>query len=263
MRGVTVELPAEAKNKLQNLELARMSAEDAGRAAASRLNTFVDADPELREKLADEQGKQARRHGALTQTVSKLRQWLAELPRGVTLESAPPVTVELKSGEKLSDVIAAVRNEIAALRERLEAVKRAPLPLPDMKQLAEEYVVRLMRQARPSVAVVGDSLRVGFRGDMAAAEDVLALVAWAAPESLCRALEREIEKLPTRADALPADERIRRVAELEAQLIALERKEEILIERAQADGLDVLRRPDANPAAVLCVTVVKAQAQVA
>jgi hypothetical protein len=68
--------------------------------------------------------------------------------------SAPPVTVELKSGEKLSDVIAATRNEIAALRQRLDVTKRAPLPLPDMKQLAEDYVVRLMRPAFSSPVLV-------------------------------------------------------------------------------------------------------------
>jgi len=54
-----------------------------------------------------------------------------------------------------------------------------------------------------------------------------------------------------------------RFAELEAALDKFERAEESLIMRAHEDGLDVLRRPDAAPAAVLGVVVVKAQAQVA
>ena len=38
--------------------------------------------------------------------------------------------------------------------------------------------------------------------------------------------------------------------------------EEGLISRAHSDGLDILRRPDASPSAVLGVVVAKAQAQV-
>ena len=41
----------------------------------------------------------------------------------------------------------------------------------------------------------------------------------------------------------------------------IEAREEALIMRAAGDGLDVLRRPDASPAAVLGVVVAKAQAQ--
>jgi hypothetical protein len=56
---------------------------------------------------------------------------------------------------------------------------------------------------------------------------------------------------------------MRRVAELEMQLHELEQREEALIMRAHEDGLDVLRRPDASPAAVPGVVVAKAQAQAA
>jgi len=57
-------------------------------------------------------------------------------------------------------------------------------------------------------------LHTANRGDMAADEDVLALLAWAAPDLLCDALERELAAQPARADALSASERMRRVAEL-------------------------------------------------
>jgi hypothetical protein len=76
--------------------------------------------------------------------------------------------------------------------------------------------------------------------------DHAALLAWAAPEQVCAALERAA---------------VKRIAELDAQLLELEQREEALIERAHGDGIDILRRPDAAPAAVLGVVI--AQAQVA
>jgi hypothetical protein len=81
------------------------------------------------------------------------------------------------------------------------------------------------------------------------------------PEALCEALEREIAAQPARADAMPASERMRRVAELEAQLPELDQREEALIERAHSDGLEVLRRPDASPLAVLGIVIAQAQVQ--
>lgn len=63
-----VVLPDRAKSKLRDLELARMGAEDASRAAASRLNNLPrDVDQQLRDKLANERSKQTYRHGQLSQ----------------------------------------------------------------------------------------------------------------------------------------------------------------------------------------------------
>src|SRR5262249_34854081 len=157
--------------------------------------------------------------------------------------------------------LAAVRGEISALHGKLARVKAAPLPQADQKELVEQYVIGLMRQAAPNVAVVGDRLRVGFRGDVYAPEDVAALVSWLAPELVCRALERELAAQPERAGALPKLERLRQEAELEAQVYELERKEEALILRGADDGIELMRRPNADPRAVLGVRIATAVAQ--
>ena len=104
---------------------------------------------------------------------------------------------------------------------------------------------------------VRDQLKLGWRDDIVTSrEDVLALVCWCAPEQA--ALEREIEQQPERVDALLAHESAQRVAKLEAQLLELELLEEGLVVKAPSDGLvDILRRPDAAPQAVLAVTIVK------
>jgi hypothetical protein len=256
-----VALPPEAKSKLQNLELARMAAEDAGRAAAIRLNGLPhDIDPELRAALEHERDQQGRRHSQLHLLISRLNEWLARL-RGVTLELALPPSIE-QSGKDLSAAISSVRAEIAALHRELVNVRAAPLPASDASDLVDEFVAGLIRQGRPSVSIVGDRLRVNYRGDLVTAEDLVALLCWLAPGVVCAALERELPE--QHSNALPKSARLERVSELETALTERETLEEALIEAAHGARLvDVLRRPDASPACVLGVRIAQAQAQVA
>jgi hypothetical protein len=53
----------------------------------------------------------------------------------------------------------------------------------------------------------------------------------------------------------------RRIAELEAQLMTLEAKEESLITQAATTGQEILRRVDASPACVLGLRIAQAQAK--
>jgi hypothetical protein len=260
---VSVSLPAAAEAKLGELELTRDSAYDAARAAAGRLNNLPrDADQQMRDRLAAERDRHNHRHAQISQLVHRLNQWLVEL-RGVVLVQAPTVDINLH-GETLHHAIEAVRAEIRTLRQHLAAVRTAPLPIEDQEQLAEAYVVRMLSAARPTVAVVGDQLRVTFRDSVVGGtDDVLALLCWCCPEQVWKALTRSIREQPVRADAMSAEQRLARAAEIEAQLSDLEHREEALVLRAAGDGLEVLRRPDASPAAVLAVQVVARQTEAA
>jgi hypothetical protein len=64
----------------------------------------------------------------------------------------------------------------------------------------------VLRTARPTVGVVRDQLKVSWRRDVFSPDDVLALLAWAAPEAVLAAIEREIV-LPERSGAMSANER--------------------------------------------------------
>jgi hypothetical protein len=251
-------LPQAARSKLQDLELSRDAALDASHAAGARLNMVPANAGQVHERLARDRDRFAEKHRALSMVVSRSNQFVME-HRFVSLESAPPAPVELKPGETVSAAIANVRMEIADLGRALAKVKLAPLPVGDRQELVDQYVVELIRRGRPHVSVQRDRLKVECRGDMFVAEDVLALLAWAAPEPLARSLDREVAALPLplQVDAMPANERIQRVAEIEEQLLILERREEALIERAAADDLDILRRGDASPLAVLGVVIVR------
>jgi hypothetical protein len=254
-------LPEFARKKLAAIEVARMQAEDAMRGAQGRMNSLPRDADQLRERLAVQRDTERSRHGQLHQLVNRLNQFVMQLPASAALDPVQAASIKLKPGETLNAAIEAVRAEIKGLQAQIAVVKAAPLPTADQKALAEQYVVSLMRQAAPSVAVVGDRLRVSWRGDVASSEDAAALMAWVAPDALLRALERAIDGLPERADALPAQERLRRIGELEAALDRAERAEQALLHRAHEDGLDILPRPDVSPAAFLGVTVRSAQAQ--
>jgi hypothetical protein len=110
------------------------------------------------------------------------------------------------------------------------------------------------------IGMVRDSLKVSFRGDMFAAEDVLALIAWAAPEQVERALVRGIDALPVRPTRCPPLNASSGPPSWNSSyILELERWEEALIERAAADGVELRRRPDASPLAVLNITIAQAQ----
>jgi hypothetical protein len=269
MRGdVPLALPACARDRLQELQVARLGAEDAARSAAQRLNNLSrDADEQMRVRLAGERDRQQHRHRELSLLVNRVQQWIVEQRPGgwAALRPTPPVAVELGRGETLSDAVEAARAEIDSLRRQLAATRQAPLPPTEQQRLAEEYVAGLMGGGRPQqINFHRDRLTLRWRDDVVASrDDVLAMLAWVAPERVHAALARDIREQPVRPDAMPAAERLRRVAELETQLLDLERREEALVLRAAGDGLEILRRPDASPVAVLGVAVVATSARVA
>jgi hypothetical protein len=258
-------LPAEARSKLSELTVQRLAAQDAAQSANARLNSLPrDGDRELVSKLTAERDKHNERHRALSLLINKINQWVMEQRR--PLQLAPAFDgVKLKRDETLHDALTKVRGQITALHQHIAAIKSSPLPLADQEQLCEAFVVRQLAAARPTVAVLrDDQLRVTFRDSVVGStDDVLALLCWCAPEQVYKALLRAIHEQPSRSDAMPAAERVRRVAELEAQLLQLELYEEALILRAHGDGLEVLRRPDAAPAAVLGVVIAKMDVKVA
>jgi hypothetical protein len=256
MRGVTVTLPAAAEAKLAEIQAQRVLAEESMRASNTRAAAIA-GDPQLQARLLQERDKHSFKFNQLSQLFFKIQQWLTELrlPPGSTLEPAPLADIEL-NGEKLSTVLEATRSEIQALRQHLVAVKAAPLPLEDQQKLAEDYVVQMLSAARPTVAVVRDQLRVTFRDSViASTDDAIALLAWAAPDALYAALVRAMKAQPVRADAMSAEERIRRTDELSAQLLELEQREEALVLFAASDGIEIMRRPDADPRCVLGVVI--------
>lgn len=262
MRGVTVALPEPAREKLAEIELQRAQTEDAQRSCQQRLNALpTDADG-LRARLTSERDKLAAQYRQLSMLRSRINQWHMELrlPPGSRLEPAPAIDIKLKPGETLKAAIEAVREKIADVQLR----ELAPLRKQSQLQAVSEYLTRLAAGAAENRVDARGNARVMWAEDMVAGkDDVLGLLAFAlGPEQLLAAFSRDLELEPEPADALSSGERDKRISELSDSLLSLERREEGLMRAAQ-DGIDVLRRGDADPRCVLGVTVIKAQAQVA
>jgi hypothetical protein len=135
-----VELPAEAKARLRNLELAKISAEDRARSAGNRLNMLAtggNPDPELCAALDQERDEQNHRHNELSRIFNSIRQWLTALPRSTALEMAPvPVIDPKKAGADLGAAIANTRKAIAVARQEIATIRSMPPSASELRQQA-------------------------------------------------------------------------------------------------------------------------------
>jgi hypothetical protein len=267
MRGVTVELPDPAREKLAAIELQRDAALDLMRGANSRAMSLPRDAVGLREKLEVERDRFAERHRVLAMLVSRLNQWHVELRLGpnIVLELAPVVEVKLKASETCAAALASVRESIARTQQEIAQVRKAPLRRSSQQEAVRAYLARLAQQVRPKVgfdARGGASVR--WIEDMATMDAVLGLLAFVVgSEQVTAAFTRQLEEEPEAPGALSPLEREKKVNELAIRLLELERVEESLIGRAADEGIELARRGDASPLAVLGVAIVAREAAAA
>ncbi len=150
------------------------------------------------------------------------------------------------------------RDAIAALKAKRTAATNAP-------RARAESVADLSAQCRAwqeagsslygypvAMAAHGLSIRDVFnirpKGDVVDLGPVLAFVLGA--DALVAALAPHLERFE---DGPPAADRAAQIAEIDRQLLELERAEEQLIEASEAAGMPIARRGDADVRAVLGV----------
>ena len=258
MRGVVVELPEAARAKLSDIEAQRCIAEDLLRGCAQRINSLPREAVELRERLVVERDKHAERHRSLSMIVSRCNQFWMELRGNVALECAPAVEIKLKASETVVAALAGVREEIATTQRELVQVRKAPLCRSSQEEAIRAHLSRLVQRPKIGFDARGGAL-VTWVEDMATMDGVLGLLAFVLPEQVSAAFARDLE--PESPAAVSPLEREKRISELSVSLLSLERTEEALIERAASEGIELPRRGDASPVAVLGVVVVNANAR--
>ncbi len=145
-----------------------------------------------------------------------------------------------------------IRAKIATLADQRDQVGDAPIP----RQEAETKFVHL-------IAGVRDDWKHGSMPAGLADGSVIerTLAEWLGrPAAMCAlfgdtirdSLLKAYDELTAGATpGLPAAERRTRRAALDAEIYALEREEESVIELLEAEGVDIQRRPDADPRAAL------------
>jgi hypothetical protein len=254
-------LPEQAREKLLMLDAARV---EQAAAAAARLPYEVQ-DAKIMQRVHQSQERHAQRHNEIHALCSRIRQFLNSLPANVTFEPADPVNAMPRKGETLAQAIERLRSEIADTHNHLDVVKGAPLPVADIKALCRARVKAMAARPRVWVGARGefamsfvDAQRIDT---LASLDDIAAMLAFADPESFSKRLEDEIDRQlgDQTLATMPKGERERRTAELAEQLLELERQEEALIDSAQAQGQDIPRRENADPRAVLQITVAAKQ----
>jgi hypothetical protein len=265
MRGPQVTLPEAAANKLSELQLQRDSSLDLMRATQNRIGMLPASNVKLRDRLVTERDKCAERHRVLALLVNKLNEWhmSLRLPPGSILESATASDIKIKASESLTEAVASVRREGFEVIQQINKVRAAPLKKQSQQEAVRSYLIGLARRVGPKVSFdVRGNARIAWSEDLVTGkDDLLGVLAWLfGPQPIATAFERDLDQ-PEAPNAVTPLEREQKISKLTNDLLALERKEEYLIEKAASEGAEILRRPDCSPLAVLNLAIMQQQVQ--
>jgi hypothetical protein len=167
---------------------------------------------------------------AVERVRTKRREKLSELAE---VEAAPPHPDLLRSKGRAQIEALAKRGRINFSR-LIET--GGPIIFPEQRHSFEAHGFVAQENAPRIHATVGANL-----------PDVLAMVAFLQPELLLKKMEEAIAAGTSDEEALTEAERTTRIADIKADLLAIERNEEAFVELC---GTEVLRRPDADVRAV-------------
>jgi hypothetical protein len=141
-------------------------------------------------------------------TLADCKAFLAALPDDAVLE---PVKVVKPNGLDLDTVW----RRIEDAEDEVKRLRAVPVPSSDIEDRIREYVVAL---ARPQVSGIGTGQRLQVRWP----DDVIAVLALLLPDQMTNALLGEVERVSNLPMPLP--QRKRRIAELQAEIDAMQRQ---------------------------------------
>jgi hypothetical protein len=247
------------EEKLARIANRRDTTSDA--AEAARLDRELAAVRSDLDKLERERAKRNAARANTEQIVSRINNAIGELFSGasdVTVPAWPGAIPGPAATESIGEALLRLRDEIARARGALVAVQTAPLPASEIKAAIAAAVDRLAAAGAPHISSAAGKVTVQWPDQMAYAAPGAAL---SAPSGSASALAcwlhgGEIKKRLCAAvsdskGAIPAAERPGRIKEIEARIFALELGEERLVCKALDAGMEVHRRPDCSPFAIL------------
>jgi hypothetical protein len=262
-------LPTKASAKLLALGDAEREAHDLLMATTRRLSELAHALPTSSEatsaniefeqsRLRAKLGVQQTKHAAIAQLNAQIRRWLDQVDSNVELEAVKRLKPKLEKGESPSGGIARMRAEIASLKSERVKTRLAPPTIAEMKASASACVASLAERGKPKLTIETDKfdLRFGNSESFTARRvGVSEILAWLDPDALAKRLHADIDALPKAANAMSANAKAERLAQISERLWTLECSEEGLIEASEeGEGPPIPRRSDASPAAVLGIT---------
>jgi hypothetical protein len=199
------------------------------------------------------------------QTVSRLSNFIPLLTGGVgATVQWPPRGVrpnggaQPNEGETLADAVLRVRGELAAVQREIAAVRSAQPAAAEVKAAVRAEIERKARAGMPRVSMDGGKVAIVWPDVMlyAAPGTAMAAPSGSASDFACWLFKDQILKRFAAHEGelsggISAAERAGRIAALERQAFAFELEEESLVEQAIDAGIEVHRRIDASPFAVL------------
>jgi hypothetical protein len=216
---------------------------------------FARALAAIREEIADWDVEMKRRQDRLVND-SAVRNHCAEFVRLL------PPTAELSDvsapiiGAEVGELVD-MRAQIAAIKREQADLKSAPAASAEVRAAIRDYVERMAARHTPRIRLAGGGMYVDWNAvDVLGVPDApFGVMCWAAPEAMMKRLEAEAGEYTNGRLGLAADERARREAQLAERLSELEMREEAMVSELLSAGVDVVRRHDASPAAILGVVV--------
>jgi hypothetical protein len=188
--------------------------------------------------------------GAAAQLHRACAKWAESFGHVARVEDdAPPLPA---GGEphRYSGMVTALRETIARLRAEQREVEAAPLPLAEAEARLDAALATVARSREPHVALLySGAASLPSAQDLGlGANDIASLLAPLVREQL---LARLREAHRTAGKPIAAKERGPRLAKLRASIHQAEEEEEAAVLAAEAAGLAIARRADADPAIVL------------
>ncbi|SFZ82900.1 hypothetical protein SAMN02983003_1339 [Devosia enhydra] len=192
------------------------------------------------------QAERGRQWQALNGLVAALERWLDKhTGRFAPVPLEPPAVF---AGKPYGQGLSELRDLIAALTAERKRIERAPMSASEAKARIRPWVKMMADRVR----LVG-AIHHGVAIDLASAEPdpTLAYLCFLNPDAVVRRLEQEVDAQLQGRFTLGELDKARKLKELDGQLLNAERREEALIMIMAEVGTVVLRRPNADPKAVL------------
>jgi len=209
------------------------------------------------------------------QSAARIYQSCHEWLEGAELATLVPVVVKYEHLTDPRGEVEALRALLAALAEDAAAVERAPIPTAEALQrldaLARDVAARVearRRERARAFLTLGGVRGVGglyglVEGFAEHARELAEKMVERCEEDFLaeqKAWRNAVQAQTIPGEPVAATERPKRLAELARKRHDLEQREEALVLSAEAAGLDLDRRGDADPAIVLCTVLADAAA---
>lgn len=164
---------------------------------------------------------------------------------------------QAKAAAAVASTIEEVRGTIIAKANELHRLCAMPIPQAEAEAALDREIARHVEAARGVVAravvgLTGNGKRQSFDLDPTPTEAVALQVAMN-PQGFRKLAVAELTAQYRGREAMPRDQRAARIAEVEAELLDLETTEEAMIRQAERAGVEILRRANADPRAVLAL----------